>query len=86
MWFKNYFQNRRIAKQLKRLTEAERQAILDESPLEHAWYQGEGYHIFQKNEPDHDKAYVASVGETYQRVADDWIIRQYLLAKDENRD
>ena len=86
MWFKKYFQNRRVSKQLKRLTEAERQAILEESPLEVFWAQGTGFAILKKGEPDSAKSFVHTIDEMDGRFAEDWIIRQYLLAKDENRD
>jgi hypothetical protein len=77
----NWLKNRRLNQQIERLTEAERRAILEESPLETGWFQGEGFHVFLKNEPDFNKAYVTSLGEISGQMADDWIIREYLLAK-----
>lgn len=85
MWFRKCRQNRRIAKQLKQLTEAERQTILEESSLEVFWAQGTGFAILKKDEPDSAKSFVHAISEMDGRVPEDWIIRQYLLAKNENR-
>lgn len=85
MCFRKYRQKRRVEKRLKQLTEAERQAILEESPLEVFWAQGTGFAILKKEEPDSIKSYVQGIDEMDGRVAEDWIIRQYLLANDENR-
>ncbi|MVM33094.1 hypothetical protein GO755_23840 [Spirosoma sp. HMF4905] len=84
MWFRKYLQKRRVEKQLKRLTETERQTILEASPLEVFWAQGTGFAILKKDEPDSAKSYVHGIDEMDGRVAEDWIIRQYLLANDEN--
>ncbi|QMW01077.1 hypothetical protein [Spirosoma foliorum] len=86
MCFRRYFQKRRAEKQLKRLTEAERQAILKESPLDVFWAQGTGFAILKKDEPDSAKSYVHGIDEMDGRFAEDWIIRKYLLANHENRD
>jgi hypothetical protein len=85
LWDK-YSKNRRLRRQIERLTEAERQAILERSPLEAGWFQGAGYHVFLKAEPDFNKAYVQGLGGVSQQAAEDWIIQQYLLADRENSD
>ncbi|WP_461090042.1 hypothetical protein [Spirosoma gilvum] len=85
MCLKAYMAKRRLEGQIRRLSEVERQAILKASPYESGWFQGEGFHIFLKAEPDFEKAYVDSVGEVSARMAEDWIIRKYLLAEHENR-
>lgn len=81
MCIKKYLENRQLEKRIRRLTEAERQAILQASPLEAGLFQGEGFHVFLKSEPDFEKAYVESLGEISARAAEDWIIRHYLLAE-----
>lgn len=72
-----------MEKRIRRLTEPERQAILKASPLEAGLFQGDGFHVFRKAEPDFDKAYVTGLGEIMAQDTEDWIIRQYLLAEDE---
>ena len=73
-WFTNY----QLKRQIKRLSLAERQQIIEKSPLEVGAFQGEGFHVFLKGEPDFDKAYVTSLGEITLDMAEDWIIKQYL--------
>ncbi|QMW01076.1 hypothetical protein [Spirosoma foliorum] len=80
MCFKKYFKNRQLEKRIQPLTEAERQAILKASPLQAGLFQGEGFHIFLKSEPDFEKAHVDMLGEVSAQFAEDWIIRQYLLS------
>lgn len=75
-----------MEKQIQRLTEAERQAILTASPFETGYFQGEGFHVFLKSEPDFQKAYVDSLGEVSAQIAEDWVIRKYVLANHKNRD
>ena len=84
MCFKKYVEKRQLERRIRRLSEAERQAILADSPYELGWFQGEGFHIFLKNEPDFEKAYVDTVGEVPTIMAEDWVIRKYLLANREN--
>ncbi|GAB2579213.1 hypothetical protein [Spirosoma areae] len=85
MCFRKHVENRRLAKQIKQLSETERQAILEKSPFVCGFFQGTGYDVFLKDEPDFEKAYVTGLGQVYRETAEDWIIRQYLLANHENR-
>ena len=78
MCVKKWLENYRLTQQIKRLSDEERQAILDKSPLSAGAFQGEGFHVFLKSEPDFEKAYVTSLGEITGDAAEDWIIRQYL--------
>ncbi|MBD2702950.1 hypothetical protein IC229_20050 [Spirosoma sp. BT702] len=78
MWLKKWLAERRLNRQIANLSEKQRQEILQQSPLEAGAFQGEGFHIFRKNEPDFNKAYVTSLGEVSGQMAEDWIIRQYL--------
>ena len=73
-WLEDYYLNQ----QIKRLSNEERQAILEKSPLSAGAFQGEGFHVFLKSEPDFEKAYVTSLGEISGDAAEDWIIKQYL--------
>ncbi|QHV99550.1 hypothetical protein [Spirosoma endbachense] len=86
MLWEKYSKNRRLRRQIERLTEAERQAILEKSPLEAGWFQGAGYHVFLKAEPNFNKAYVQGLGGVSQQAAEDWIIQQYLLANVDTKD
>ncbi|GAB3951284.1 hypothetical protein GCM10028805_31100 [Spirosoma harenae] len=86
MCFKKYREKRQLERQIRRLSEAERQMILQSSPYEIGWFQGEGFHIFLKAEPDFEKAYVDSLGEVSAVMAEDWVIRKFLLANRENAD
>ncbi|GAB3690948.1 hypothetical protein GCM10027592_08610 [Spirosoma flavus] len=81
MWFKKWFAERRLNRQLENLSDKQRQEILRQSPFEAGAFQGEGFHIFRKDEPDINRAYVTSLGEVSGRMAEDWIIRQYLRSK-----
>lgn len=67
-----------LKRQIKRLSTAERQEIIEKSPLQVGAFQGEGFHVFLKSEPDFNKAYVTSLGEITLDMAEDWIIEQYL--------
>ena len=78
MCVKKWLEDRRLAQQIKRLSAEERRAILEKSPLEAGAFQGEGFHVFLKSEPDFEKAYVTSLGEITGDAAEDWIIRQHL--------
>ncbi|MBL8300648.1 MAG: hypothetical protein JNN30_20100 [Rhodanobacteraceae bacterium] len=71
---------------MRSLSAAQRQAILARSPWEHGWFQGEGYHIFLKDEPDLNKAFAGSVGEVPVAVAEDWIIMHTLRHEQQQRD
>ncbi|GAB3985644.1 hypothetical protein GCM10028807_01340 [Spirosoma daeguense] len=79
MWFWKFMAQYRLNKKIRLLSSEERQDILQKSPLEAGAFQGEGFHIFLKNEPDFQKAYVTSLGEVSNQQAEDWIIRHYLL-------
>ena len=79
MCIKKFFADRKIEKQIRHLSAEERREILEKSPLEAGAFQGEGFHVFLKSEPDFEKAYVTSLGEVTKDVAEDWIIRQYLV-------
>jgi hypothetical protein len=83
---RKYLENYRLEKQIKRLTEAERQEILEKSPLQAGYFQGTGYDVFLKSEPDFEKAYVYVLGHVMKEFAEDWIIKQYVLANRENSD
>ncbi|GAB4008800.1 hypothetical protein GCM10028808_15790 [Spirosoma migulaei] len=83
MCFKKYLKTRQLEKQIRQLTETERQIILQASPLELGLFQGEGFHVFRKSEPDFENAYVYGLGEISRLEAEDWIIRQYLLTESE---
>ena len=71
-----------MEKRISQLSETELREIIEKSPIEAAGFQGEGFHIFQKNEPDFKKGYVTSIGEMTSKDAEDWIIKQYLLEND----
>ena len=86
MWFKKYRQNRQLKKQIQALTEVERQEILEKSLLSAGWFQGTGYDVFLKSEPDFDKAYVCSLGHVMRETAEDWVIQQYLLSQQQPGD
>lgn len=78
MCVKKWLEDYRLIQQIKRLSKDERREILEKSPLEAGAFQGEGFHVFLKSEPDFEKAYVTSLGEITGDAAEDWIIRQYL--------
>ena len=42
-----------LKRQIKSLSEEERREILEKSPLEAGAFQGEGFHVFLKSEPDY---------------------------------
>lgn len=86
MWFSKYLKNRRLKNQIQRLSEAERREILEKSPFEAGFFQGTGFDVFRKDEPDFEKAYVRGLGHVMRDVAEDWIIEQYLLANHEKMD
>ena len=79
MCFKKWLEDFRLNRQLTRLSKEERLEILEKSPLTAGAFQGEGFHVFLKSEPDFEKGYVTSLGEISGEQAEDWIIRQYLL-------
>lgn len=78
MCIKAWLEDYHLPQQIKRLSDEERRAIIEKSPLEAGAFQGEGFHVFLKSEPDFSKAYVTSLGEITGEQAEDWIIRQYL--------
>ncbi|RRB07259.1 hypothetical protein [Larkinella rosea] len=80
MWFKNHLKNRRLKNRIRHLSEAQRREILDKSPFEAGFFQGTGFDVFRKDEPDFEKAYVYGLGHVMRDVAENWIIEQYLLA------
>jgi hypothetical protein len=73
-WLAERAMRRRIAK----LSEEERQRIVAASPFDAAAFQGEGYHVFRKDDPDFHTGYVTSLGEIDPRSAEDWIIARWL--------
>ncbi len=83
MWLKNFLENYRIECKIKRLSLAERREILEKSPIVAVPFQGEGFHVFRKDDPDYYTGYIASIGEMSNEDAEDWIIKQYFL---ENKD
>jgi hypothetical protein len=74
-WLEDY----QLKRQIKKLSDEKRREILEKSPFEAGAFQGEGFHVFLKSEPDFNKGYIASLGEITGAAAEDWIIRQYLL-------
>jgi len=78
MCIKKWLEDYELTKQIKKLSAAERAAIVEKSPLSAGAFQGEGFHVFLKSEPNFEKAYVTSLGEISGGAAEDWIIRQYL--------
>jgi hypothetical protein len=78
MCIKKWLEDWQLKRQIKRLSKEERREILEKSPLEAGAFQGEGFHVFLKSEPDFSKAYITSLGEITGDAAEDWIIRQYL--------
>ncbi len=78
MCITKWLEDRRLRRQIERLSAEERREIIEKSPLEAGAFQGEGFHVFLKSEPDFEKAYVTSLGEISGEAAEDWIIEQYL--------
>jgi hypothetical protein len=78
MCIKRWLEDRKLRQQIARLSKEERAEIIEKSPLDAGAWQGEGFHVSLKNEPDFEKAYVTSLGEITGEAAEDWIIRQYL--------
>jgi len=83
MCIKKWLEDYQLTRQIRQLSEEERREILEKSPLEAGAFQGEGFHVFLKSEPDFEKAYITSLGEISGDAAEDWIIRQY-LAQEQN--
>ncbi|MDX2071573.1 MAG: hypothetical protein SFV55_24295 [Haliscomenobacter sp.] len=81
MLFKRYFARLKLQQKIRSLSPDERTQILEASPYEAVPFQGEGYHVFLKSEPDFHKGYVNSLGEISPVEAEDWIIQQYLETK-----
>lgn len=79
MSIKTWLEERRLNRRIKDFSEEERLEMLERSPLEAGAFQGEGFHIFMKSEPDFEKGYVTSLGEVTRDRAEDWIIRQFLI-------
>jgi hypothetical protein len=77
-WLGDRAMRRRIAA----LGEAERERIIAASPYDAAAFQGEGYHVFRKDDPDYRTGYVTSLGEIDPRSAEDWIIARWLEGED----
>ena len=71
-----------MAKRIAGLTQAERAAIIEKSPLDAAAFQGEGFHVFRKDVADMSEAYVTSLGEISGEAAEDWIIARWLEEED----
>ena len=79
----NWYKNWQIEQRISQLSPAERLEIIDKSPYEAAEFQGEGYHVFQKNDPDYYTGYVTSLGEISPQAAEDWIIKTYWKENEE---
>ncbi len=75
---RRWLDQRAMAKRIAALDDDQRRRIVAASPLEAAAFQGEGYHVFRRDEPDARAAYVTSLGEVAPRDADDWIIAHWL--------
>lgn len=73
----NCYKNWQIKRRIKQLSDAERQEIIEKSPYEACAFQGEGYHVFLKSNPDYNEGYVTSLGEISPQAAEDWIIKTY---------
>lgn len=69
-----WWHRRRLRRQVAALDDAARSRILAAQPYDIAAFQGEGWHVFLKGEPDIAKAYVASLGEIGQRDAEDALL------------
>jgi hypothetical protein len=67
-----------VEERIASFTEAERTEILAKSPFEALFFQGEGFHVFRKDEKDFYAAYVTVLGEVSQRFAEDWVIARWL--------
>ena len=76
-WIFDWIENCRIEKWLRQLSETERQEMLEQSPYQAVPFQGEGYHIFLKCDPDYYTGFIASIGEVSPRDAEDWIIKRF---------
>jgi len=77
MWFIDWYRNCQLERRIEQLSKAERQEILEKSPYEACPFQGEGYHVFLKSDPDYYTGYVVSIGEVSPTDAEDWIIKKY---------
>lgn len=84
MCIKKWLEEWKLKRQIAQFSEEERREIVENSPFEAGAFQGEGFHVFLKSEPDFDKAYVTSLGEIAGGAAEDWIIRQYLIEQRNN--
>ncbi len=73
---------RAMARRIAALDEDERRRIVATSPYDAAAFQGEGYHVFRKDDPDFHTGYVTSLGEIDPRSAEDWIIARWLEDED----
>lgn len=78
VWFKQFYAKRQMEKRIRQLSLEERKAIIEKSPYEAAGFQGEGFHVFLKSEPDFKKGFITSLGEISGTEAEDWIIKTYL--------
>lgn len=81
MFLKKYFAQLKLQQKIRALSPSERIQILEASPYEAVPFQGEGYHVFLKAEPDFNKGYVTTLGEISPREAEDWIIQQHFETK-----
>lgn len=77
--FEKLFKNLRLECKIKQLSPAERKEILEKSPIIAVAFQGEGFHVFRKDDPDYYTSYITSIGEMSNEEAEDWIIKQYFL-------
>lgn len=86
MWFKKYFAQRKLQQKIRALSAAERTRILETSPYEAVPFQGEGYQVFLKAEPDFQQGYVTTLGEISPQEAENWIIQQYLVHQERSNE
>jgi hypothetical protein len=80
----DWCKNRKIERRINRLSEVERQEIIEKSPYEIGVFQGEGYHVFLKSEPDFTKGYVDTIGEVSRETAENWLIKTYWKENENN--
>ena len=73
----DWYKNCQIERRIKQLSLEERQEILEKSPFVACAFQGEGFHVFLKSDPDYYTGYVTSIGEISGKDAEDWIIKRY---------
>lgn len=73
----DWCKNRKIERRISKLSDTERQEIIKKSQYEAVAFQGEGFHVFLKSEPDFTKGYFTSLGEISAKDAEDWLIKTF---------